>query len=227
MIEILIADDHPVVRYGVKHMLGKHKHLKIVGEAENIEETLKLIGELAPDVVVLDMEMGECRGVQALEKVRASAPQTKVIVYTAYDNTNRIVEATGLGVQGYLLKDSGSNDLAKAIVTVAEGGIYFEANVAAKLVKGIHAAPAAPVDPLTPRELEVLRRMSRGFRNQAIADALFISERTAKYHVSAILAKLGAANRTEAVSMAMELGLLSDEDGGAPDGEPLAYASRH
>jgi DNA-binding NarL/FixJ family response regulator len=213
-IRILIADDHPVVRYGLSHMLGAEPEFVVVGEASEAHEVIEKVQALRPDVTVLDMEMGEAHGVDVLRALRAVDPEVRVIIYTGYTDSERIVEAVHLGVQGYLLKDLGGKELVKAIRVVHRGQTYFPPAVTTKLVRQLRqeSGPDSPLlEPLTKRERQVLVLMAEGHGNQAIADRLFVSERTVKFHVSAILGKLAAKNRTEAVLTAVKHGLVKLE----------------
>jgi NarL family two-component system response regulator LiaR len=210
-IRILIADDHPVVRYGLSHMLGTEPGFAVVGEASEAHEVIEKVQALRPDVTVLDMEMGEAHGVDALRALRAVDPEACVIIYTGYTDSERIVEAVHLGVQSYLLKDLGGKELVKAIRAVHRGQTYFPPAVTTKLVRQLRqeSGPDSPLlEPLTKRERQVLVLMAEGRGNQAIADSLFVSERTVKFHVSAILGKLAAKNRTEAVLTAVKHGVV-------------------
>jgi DNA-binding NarL/FixJ family response regulator len=210
-IRILIADDHPVVRYGLTHLLGADPELCVVGEASTAREVVEQVQALKPDVTVLDMEMGEAHGVDVLRALRDVDPLAPVIIYTAYDNSERIVEAVHLGIQGYLLKDVGDKELARAIRVVNAGGTLFQPAVTTKLLHQMRrksGPDSALPESLTEREQQVLVLLAGGHSNQSVADALYISERTVKFHVSSILAKLAAKNRTEAVMTAIKHGLL-------------------
>ncbi|MFQ5755309.1 MAG: response regulator [Acidiferrobacterales bacterium] len=211
-IRILIADDHPVVRYGLTHMLGAEPGFVVVGEAASADEVVERLQTLKPDVTVLDMEMGEAHGVDALRALRAVDPNARVIIYTGFDNAEWIVEAVYLGVQGYLLKDAGPQELARAIRVVGAGGTLLQPAVATRLLRRMRQDsspdPTLP-EALTERERQVLALLAEGYSNQAIAKTLYISERTVKFHVSAILAKLTARNRTEAVLTALKHGIVT------------------
>lgn len=211
-IRILIADDHPVVRYGLKHMLASESDFEVVGEAADAEQVAKRARDLSPDIIVLDMEMGDSHGVDALRAVRQAVPGVRVIVYTAFDNADRIVEAVELGVEGYLLKDARNQELAQAIRIVHNGGTMLEPVVATKLLQHMRKVEHTTPVELTKREQQVLTLMADGKSNQAIAEGLYISERTVKFHVSSILSKLEASNRTEAVRIAARRGLIKPLD---------------
>ncbi len=210
-IRILIADDHPAVRYGLRHMLDEHQDFAVVGEAATAEEAVARLQALTPDVTVLDLEMGDAHGIDALELLRGAVPHARVIIYTGFDDPERIVNAVRLGVQGYLLKSCGNSEVAAAIRVVNGGGTALQPAVATKLLLRMRQnsdAEADHPDALTGRERQVLRLLAQGRSNHGIADALYISEGTVKFHVSAILGKLGAKNRTEAVLAGMRRGMV-------------------
>ncbi len=210
-VRILLADDHPVVRDGLRAMLGTQPDFQIVGEAASGVEAVQRAGQLQPDVILLDLEMPDFDGVTALEKIRAANPAARIIILTAYDEDERIVSAVIAGAQGYLLKGAPREDIFKAIRVVHEGGSLLQPIVASKLrqhLTGQAAKPDAAID-LTPREIEVLHLLAQGKSNKQIAAELTITERTCKFHVSSILSKLEAANRTEAVKIAAQRGLVS------------------
>ena len=209
-IRILIADDHPVVRDGLAAMLGTQPDFEVVAVAANGRETVRLAAELRPDVVLLDLEMPELDGVEALARLRAASPAVRALVFTAFDTDERILSAVRAGAQGYLLKGAPRDELFRAIRVVSQGGSLLQPVVASKLLQrmsrpGGTDAPAS----LTSREVDVLRLLAQGRANKEIAAVLVISERTVKFHVSAILSKLGAGNRTEAVRLAVQRGLVS------------------
>ncbi len=214
VIRLLVADDHPIVRDGLAAVLGTQPDLQVVGAAGDGEEALRLVAELRPDVLLLDLEMPGLDGVGVLRRLRAAGDETPAIVFTAFDTDERIVEAVRAGARGYLLKGAPRAELFAAIRVVQSGGSLLQPLIASKLLAQLQQPPAPDpnerlIEPLTPRELEVLRRLAAGQTNRQIADALVVTERTAKFHVSAILAKLGAANRTEAVAIANARGLLT------------------
>ncbi len=206
-IRILVADDHPVVRDGLVAMLGTQPDFDVVGECTNGREAVDLVEKLSPDVIFLDLEMPELDGVDALRKMRVSNPGVKVIVFTAFDTDERILAAVQAGAQGYLLKGAPRDEVFQAVRVVHGGGSLLQPVVASKLLRQV-SQPDDLTEALTARELEVLRLMAQGLQNKEIALKLIISERTVKFHVSSILGKLGAGNRTEAVSLAAQRGLV-------------------
>lgn len=210
-IHILIADDHPVVRDGLRSMLSTQPDFQVVGEAVNGVEAVQLAARLKPDVILLDLEMPDLDGVNVLTQVRAADSGARVIIVTAYDTDERIVQAVVAGAQGYVLKGAPREEIFRAIRVVDEGGSLLQPIVASKLMRHVshQASQLADMESLTPRELEVLRLLSQGKSNKQIAAELVITERTTKFHVSSIFSKLGAANRTEAVKIAVQRGLVT------------------
>jgi DNA-binding NarL/FixJ family response regulator len=211
-IRLLVADDHPVVRDGLVAMLSTQPDFAVVGEAATGAEAVERAAALAPDVILLDLEMPGMDGVEALRQIRAARPDAPVIVFTAFDTDERIVSAVRAGAQGYLLKGAPRDELFKAIRVVSEGGSLLQPVVASKLLQ--HMSQQATeretsADSLTEREMEVLKLLAQGKTNKEIAAALVISERTVKFHVGSILSKLGAGNRTEAVTIAAQRGLVN------------------
>ena len=208
-IHILLADDHPVVRDGLVAILSTQPDFEVVGEAGNGRLAIQLVQELNPDLILLDLEMPEMDGVETLQTLRAANPDVRVIVFTAFDTDERILTAVQAGAQGYLLKGVPRQELFNAIRIVHGGGSLLQPIIASKLLRQVSQESSPPVETLTPRELEVLELLAQGLQNKEIAAELVISERTVKFHVSAILNKLGAGNRTEAVAIAAQRGLIT------------------
>jgi DNA-binding NarL/FixJ family response regulator len=209
-IRILVADDHPVVRDGLVAMLDTQPDFSVVGQAATGTEVVRQATALQPDVVLLDLEMPELDGVQALHQLRANRSPARVIVFTAFDTDDRIVGAVRAGAAGYLLKGAPRDELFRAIRLVSEGGSLLQPVVASKLMQHVsqQGAPPALPEPLTEREMEVLKCLAQGRSNKEIAAQLAISERTVKFHMSSILGKLNASNRTEALTIAAQHGLI-------------------
>ncbi len=204
-IRILVADDHPVVRDGLVAMLGTQPDFDVVGEAATGREAVEQVGALQPDVVLLDLEMPEMDGVEVLHRLRHESREVRVIIFTAFDTDERIMAAVQAGVQGYLLKGAPREELFRAVRVVHAGGSTLQPVIASKLMRQV----SEDFEPLTPRELEVLSLVAQGLQNKEIAAELTITERTVKFYVSSILGKLRAGNRTEAVAIAAQKGLIN------------------
>jgi len=210
-IRIIVADDHPVVRDGLTAMLGTQPDFEVVGLAATGIEVVDKVRSLKPDIVLLDLEMPEMDGVEALEHLRSQQPEVDVIVFTAFDTDERILSAVRAGAKGYLLKGTPSEELFEAVRVVSEGGSLLQPMVASRLMEHLSAETrqsSHSQEKLTAREGEVLKLLAQGKTNREIAAALVITERTVKFHVSSILGKLGAGNRTEAVAIAAQRGLV-------------------
>ncbi len=214
-IKILIVDDHPVVRDGLTAVLETQPDFEVVGEAGDGQEAITQVERLHPDVVLLDLDMPVLDGLGALQQIMQQQPGTKVIIFTVFDSDERILTAVQSGAQGYLLKgDAPRNEIFRAVRTVYAGGALLQPLVAGKLLRQVqtqtatNGADQSGVEDLTDREQDVLELIGQGMANKEIAQKLVISERTVKFHVSAILAKLGAGNRTEATRIAAQRGLI-------------------
>lgn len=209
-IRILVADDHPVVRDGLIAILGTQNDFQVVGKAGDGLETLHEVDQLRPDVLLLDLEMPRMDGVETLRHLREAHAPVRTIVFTAFDTDERIVGAVQAGAQGYLLKGVPREEIFNAIRVVHGGGSLLQPVIASKLLKQVSGErKAAPeIDALTPREQDVLKLLAQGLQNKEIAAELVITERTVKFYVSSILSKLGAGNRTEAVTLAVQRGLV-------------------
>jgi DNA-binding NarL/FixJ family response regulator len=211
-IRIIVADDHPVVREGLVTILGTQADFEVVAEATNGNALIAKARQFEPDVIITDLEMPDVDGVEAIRTIRAELPQIACIAFTAFDTDERIVGAVQAGAKGYLLKGSPRDEVFKAIRVVSAGGSLLEPTVATKLLQhmsGVNNTQNNMPDPLTEREMEVLELLGTGMTNKEIGGQLFITERTVKFYVSAILGKLHASNRTEAVTIAMQRGLIS------------------
>ncbi|WP_103936975.1 response regulator [Thermomonospora echinospora] len=207
MIKVLLVDDHPVVREGLRGMLTAEPGLEVVGEAGGAAEAVAAVGLHEPDVVLMDLRMPGGDGVEATARVLARRPATRVVVLTTYETDADILRAVEAGAAGYLLKDATRQDLAQAVRAAARGETVLAPSVAAKLVSRMRA----PVD-LSPREIEVLALVARGHTNAEIGRELFISEATVKTHLLRAFGKLGVGDRTAAVTVAMERGILAPPD---------------
>ena len=202
-IRILIVDDHPVVRDGLAAMLKTQTDFEVVGEAGDGEEAMRKIADWDPDVILLDLEMPGVDGIETLQRLKEMDAPARAIVFTVFDTDERIVSAMRAGAMGYLLKGAPREDVFRAVRVVNEGGSLLEPAVASRFLDSINDP-----DALTARQKEVLKLIATGLLNKEIANRLYISERTVKFHVSEILAKLGAGNRTEAVAIATGKGLI-------------------
>jgi len=219
MVRILLADDHPIVREGLRGLLETQPDFEVIAECANGEEAVRMVTQLHPDILLLDLEMPVMDGVETIRRLSQQPTMPRIIVFTAFDDDERIIHAIQAGANGYLLKDAPREEIFRAIHVAMSGGSLLQPLVASKLLHhvgqqqqksmSIRAGLPMQVEELTERELEVLRLLAQGMPNKEIATHLIISERTAKFHVSSIMGKLGATNRTEAVSLAVQRGLIT------------------
>ncbi len=207
MIRVLVADDHAVVRQGLRTLLELQEDIDVVGEAADGEEAVARAAELRPDVALVDLVMPRLDGVGTIVRLREVSPATRAIVLTSFLDEESLLPAVRAGAAGYLLKDVQPQELVRAIRTVHAGDALLSPAVTARLLEQV--ASAEPVkQPLTARELEVLGLVARGLPNKQIARELAVSEKTVKTHVSNILAKLGVDDRTQAALYAVRVGLV-------------------
>jgi DNA-binding NarL/FixJ family response regulator len=204
-IRVLIADDHPVVRAGLQGMLASQPDFELVGEAATGQEAVTLAAQLRPDVVLMDLRMAEMDGAAATAQIQTQQPKTPVLVLTTYDTNADILRAIDAGATGYLLKDTPRDELFAAIRSVAQGKAVLAPTVATRLLRQ-RQTPAG--EALSARELEVLSLVARGASNKEIARSLHLSEATVKSHLIHLFGKLGVTDRTAAVTVALERGLL-------------------
>lgn len=204
-IRVLIVEDQRIVREGIVALLEDEEQIEIVGEAANGREAIAMYASLRPDVVLMDLQMPEIDGPEATRQIRAADPQARVLVLTTYATDEFIFTALKAGASGYLLKDTSADQLVAAIKAVQRGETQLSPQIASRLVHGI--SQGRP-EPLSSREIEVLRLVADGQNNTMIAEALSITPRTVKAHVQNILAKLGANNRAEAVRLALQQGII-------------------
>ena len=214
-IRILIVDDQALFREGLRMLLSVRKDLEVVGEAANGREALRLAASLNPAVVLMDLQMPVLDGVAATRRLREERPECRVIVLTTFDDDEYVFEGLRAGAVGYLLKDAPSEKLVEAIRAAARGESFLQPSVAAKVVAEFarmtgKAAyrPQSLIDPLSDRELEILRMVADGASNKEIAAALFIAEGTVKNHITNILSKLNVRDRTQAALRARDMNLL-------------------
>jgi len=202
-IRVLLAEDHEIVRDGLAAIIDYQADMTVVGHACNGEEAVERFAELQPDITLMDLRMPGMGGAPAIEAIRKKFGDARIIVLTTYDGDENIYRALKAGARGYLLKDSGKDDLLSAIRAVHEGRSYVPPEIATRLVTRTQAGA-----PLTTREIEVLQLMAEGKSNKEIGAALFISEGTVKTHVNSIHEKLSVSDRTEAVIVALKRGII-------------------
>lgn len=211
-IKLLIADDHGVVREGIRMYLARDPEIEVIGEASDGEEAVAAARRLRPDVVLMDILMPKMDGIAATEAIRAELPEVEVVALTSVLEDGAVSRAVKAGAIGYLLKDARAEELHRAIKGAAAGQVQLAPEAAARLMREVRV-PEGP-EPLTGRETEVLKLVARGRANKQIAGSLFIEEKTVKAHVSSILRKLGVASRTQAALYAVKSGMVSlDEIG--------------
>ncbi len=205
-IKVLLVDDHSVVRQGLRMFLELDDDLEIVGEAENGLRALELIGSLKPDVVLMDLMMPEMDGIEAIERATLDFPQVEIIALTSVLEDRSVVTAVKSGAAGYLLKNTEAPELCRAIKAAASGKVQLSPEAATRLMKSLQTED--PVEALTEREYQVLIALSSGLSNRELAESLTVTEKTAKTHVSSVLAKLGVKSRTQAALYAWQNGLV-------------------
>lgn len=221
-IRILIADDHAVLREGMRNLLEREKDFEVVGEAGDGEEAVRLGSELKPDLVIMDIVMPKLSGIEATKLIKQASPSTAVLVLTAYNDIRYIIGLLEAGACGYLLKSARSNEIVGAIRTVRSGESVLDAAVTHKLLQRVVGLIKEPGEvqtggQLTPREIEILRLAAKGMSNKDIADELFLSLRTVKAHLTNIFNKIGVGSRTEAIIKGLREGYITLDD--YPGGE--------
>jgi len=206
-VRVLIADDHPVVREGLRTILGFQEGIEVVGEASDGLEAVDLAQKLLPEVVLMDIRMSKLNGVEATRRIKAHNPEIGVIVLTNYDDDRYVFEGVEAGASGYLLKDISFDELSEAIHRVARGESLMAPSVLRKVLDEFaHRAEERelPHEGLTPRELEVLQSLAQGLKNEEIAKELFITGKTVKSHLGSIFSKLGVNDRSQAILYAIK-----------------------
>lgn len=219
VIRVVIADDQPLVRTGLRMILRPEPDLEVVGEASNGTEAIALCRAAVPDVVLMDVRMPGVDGIEATREVTAMSPPVRVLVLTTFDLDEIVYDALKAGASGFLLKDAPEERLVSAIRVVADGGSMFAPSVTRRLIEEFarRTPRTRAIEGLSQRETEVLCLVARGLTNSEIAAELVVSENTVKTHVARIFAKLGARDRVQAVVMAYESGLVGSDSAGRPD----------
>ncbi|MBE0476578.1 MAG: response regulator transcription factor [Coriobacteriia bacterium] len=215
-IRVLIADDHELVRLALRNLLEAEGYIRVVGEAADGEEALRLARELDPDVLLLDLRMPKMSGVEVCREMGGSGSTTRIVVLTSYDDDEELFAVLSTGVAGYVMKDTRPDGILQAVRAVVEGQTVLDPTVAKRVIDGQppHHAPQ-PIEGLSEREVDVLRLMAKGCNNRQIGQTLWIAEATVKSHVSHILRKLDVTDRTQAVLAAVRSGLVDvSEQGG-------------
>jgi DNA-binding NarL/FixJ family response regulator len=207
---LVIVDDHEIARAGLRTMLATEPTYSVAGEATNGQESIALCRALEPDVVLMDMRMPDMDGIAATQAILAERPDTRIIITTMYEDPDYMQRALEVGAVGYVLKDATRHALIDAVGQALRGEFPLHQELASQLLRRLAAgAPRPSHEPLTPRELDVLRLLVRGLTNRQIAERLYISTGTVKLHVERIIAKLGVTDRTQAAARAVELGLAA------------------
>ncbi|MEW5867648.1 MAG: response regulator transcription factor [Chloroflexota bacterium] len=214
-IRVLVVDDHPVVRRGIKSLLAEEDHIEMVGEASNGYDAIQQVEKLRPDVILMDLVMPEMNGVDAIQQITASHPEARILVMTSFAADDKVFPSIKAGALGYLLKDSDPEDLIRMIHQVSRGELSLHPAIARKMIQELNRPAQDPLtpEPLTAREVEVLHLLAQGLENREIARRLVLREATVRTHVSNILGKLHLANRVQATLYALRTGLTSLESG--------------
>ncbi len=217
-IQVLLADDHQIVRAGIRQLLESAGDLHVIAEAADGEEAQALIQKHKPDVAVLDIQMPKASGIEVTRWVRTHIPEVGVLILTAYDDDPYVMAVLQAGANGYVLKTASPDELIQAVRDVDEGKSVLSPMITRKLMVNLSKSPdTTNVEPLTDRELDVLRLTAKGFTNKAIGIQLGISDRTVQGHLAHIFAKMQAASRTEAVMRGVTLGWISQSSGTIPE----------
>jgi DNA-binding NarL/FixJ family response regulator len=207
-IRLLLAEDQTLMRQGLKTILELEPDMKVVGEAEDGISAVKLALQLRPDIMLMDVQMPGLNGVEATAQICRAWPEAKVIILTTFDRDDYVFQGVRAGAMGYLLKDTPADQLVQTIRKVRAGEVFIQPEIASRALRAaVHPADAG-IEPLTDREREVLMMLAQGVANKEIADRLHLAEGTVKNHVSNILGKLQAQNRTQAVNIARQRGLV-------------------
>jgi two-component system, NarL family, response regulator LiaR len=210
-IRVLVVDDHPVVRRGIKSLLAEENDLKVVGEAANGKDAIQQVADLNPDVVLMDLVMPEMTGVEAIRRITASHPEARILVMTSFAADDKVFPSIKAGALGYILKDSDPEDLIRMIHQVYRGELSIHPTIARKVIQELNRPAEEPLtpEPLTEREVEILQLLAQGVENKEIARRLVLREATVRTHVSNILSKLHLANRVQATLFALRKGIAT------------------
>jgi NarL family two-component system response regulator LiaR len=216
-ISVLIADDHPLVRDSISYLLQGHNDFEVVAQAGDGEEAVKLVGELSPDVVIMDIEMPKVDGLEATRQIKSSHPQAAVLALTIHDDEEFVEAMLEAGAAGYLLKSAYGEELLQAIRAVKLGEFVLDSRIGSRVfrnlaVRSSKKANEPPRGNLSPREIEVMKLVAQGMTNDEITSSLSISLNTVKRHLMEIFSKLGAGSRSEALVVSLRSGILSMED---------------
>ena len=207
---IFIAEDHTILREGLRALLSSQPDLQVIGEAADGLEAIRAVDQLAPDLVLMDLSMPRMNGLEAIAEIKRRCPSTKVLVLTVHRTEEYVLATFRAGANGYVLKTAQSSDLLRAVKQVAAGKSVLDPEIAPKVIANM--AGARSVEPLSQRELDVVRAAAKGWTNREIAQALDISDRTVQGHLANIFAKLQVSSRTEVVTLALQTGLITLED---------------
>lgn len=213
-IGVLVVDDHPVVRKGIRSLLAEESDIQVVGEAVNGLDAIEKVELLAPDVILMDLVMPQMNGVEAIQKIVQSHPEARILVMTSFAADDKVFPSIKAGALGYLLKDSDPEDLVRMIRQVHRGELSIHPTIARKVIQELNRPAQEPLtpSPLTEREVEILQLLARGVENKEIARLLVVREATVRTHVSNILGKLQLANRVQATLYALRSGLSTLEN---------------
>jgi NarL family two-component system response regulator LiaR len=210
-IRVLVVDDHPVVRRGIKSLLAEEDDLLVVGEAVNGKDAIQKVADLHPDVILMDLVMPEMTGVEAIQHITAAQPESRILVMTSFAADDKVFPSIKAGALGYLMKDSDPEDLIRMIHQVHRGELSIHPSIARKVIQELNRPAEEPLtpDPLTEREMEILQLLAQGVENKEIARRLVLREATVRTHVSNILSKLHLANRVQATLYALRKGITT------------------